>query len=101
LKRITLADVRRVAKKHGATLDERHSGPSGRYFNICVDLPAGKTWNANGCHGVYASTHNGGAEDRAEACRDAIEQMEQGVCDCGADCGDPECDTCHPVDEHP
>lgn len=98
-KRLTLADVRRVAAKYGAVVDEQHSGPGGREFSVIVDLYGGRTWKANGgCHGVYSSTYDGGADDRSDCCRDAIEQMEHGTNDPEDDgtCGDPECEWCHP-----
>jgi hypothetical protein len=91
-KRVTLADVRREAAKHGAEVDEQGSGYSGRYYGVIVDLPAGKVWNANLSHSIYENSPADRAEWRSGVCADAIDRMREGT----SDCEDPDCEHCHP-----
>lgn len=85
----TKAQFDREVAKHGAAVDMFDS-----FF--CVDLPAGKTWDAGGTHSIteyYANT--GGQSWKPQAYQDAIDQMRMGT----SPCEDPACDVCHPVDE--
>lgn len=90
-----MADVRRVAAKLGASVDEQSSGKCGRSFSVLVDSPAGRIWNATGCHVIYETTADGPAEWRRAVCENAIAAMEQGT----SECEDDECDHCHPVED--
>ncbi len=93
--RITIATLKREAARHGATIS---GGVIGHRAEYVVDAPDGKIWAGAGCHGLclgWWANESGSPtwpKEKAEAIRDAIERMAEGV----AECDDPTCDYCRP-----
>jgi hypothetical protein len=92
--RLTLATLRREAKKLGAYVED--SG-----FDYQVGAPPGKVWSCSGdIHWLVVTWEDEGdpdeiARNKEEAIRDAIDRMSAGV----EDCQIPDCDVCHGEDE--
>jgi hypothetical protein len=84
----TLADLRREAAKHGATVEDDSSG-HWSVFQCCT--PVGKVWAATGdIHMIRVEWRD--AADRASAIQAGLDDMAAGL----GDCGDAECDYCRP-----
>lgn len=85
----TMADVRRAAKRIGASVEDERFGNEGR---ILIDLPSGKV--IDGAHGCIEGFI--GREQRSEAIQAVLEWMSHPVED-GCECVDQEnCDHCNP-----
>jgi hypothetical protein len=63
---------------------------------LILDSAAGKIFAANDCHCLVEQYRNwGGQSWKPEAYKLMTERLSYGL----RECNDPECDTCHPVDE--
>ncbi len=87
----TLRDLKKVAARCGATVDES----SKRHGFVNVDTPAGFVWMASGTHALCVdagSVHaHPGLPVWDEAVRDCLERIAYGI----GPCDDPECDHCN------
>lgn len=82
----TAREAKQVAKQYGAEI----RATKGRTVaSIDAWSPAGKAWNATGCHCIFET---GEKDDIAQIWSDLIDGMMQGVGECDAE----DCDTCHP-----
>lgn len=81
----TLQEAKKVARVYGAEIHLRR----GRRIDVEAWAPAGKAWNATGCHCIHET---GEADGAGEVRADVIRLMLEGV----TECDDAECDTCHP-----
>jgi hypothetical protein len=87
---MTINDLKREAKKHGATIE---TDDGGRWYVYQCCTPKGKTWDASGTHMLCVTWRD--AMDKDDAINDALERMQHGV----SDCDDENCDYCHPEEE--
>lgn len=84
----TLADLRREAARHGATVENDSSG-HWSVFQCCA--PVGKVWAVSGdIHMIRVEWRY--AQDRAAAIESGLADMAAGL----GDCDDEECDYCRP-----
>lgn len=88
----TMANLRRLARRHGATVDE--SGIE--YGTIYVDAPDGKLWACDQIHmlAVHWQTDSAGRACPVEWKRDAIEDVYERIADGLDDCCEENCEVC-------
>jgi hypothetical protein len=92
--KLTMASLKAKCKHYGAAIDDCSAG---RVESFALDLPAGKTWKANGCHSIYGTWKLGDKEDKRITLEDMLEQIAYGVHE--GRCEDEDCETCYPMPE--
>ena len=82
----TLADVRKLAKKLGANVEDDRSG---NHHECRVEAPRRKKWACRGVHEMVDSCYKPWKPDYA----DMLSNMQFGL----EDCTDPDCEWCEDV----
>lgn len=91
----TIVDLRKEAKRHGATV-HNNSGP--RQYSYGLEAPKGTVWKSEGLHEYIVWWYKGDPEWKHAPICDAIDRMSQGV----EPCPDLEsCEWCNPEEEMP
>lgn len=80
---LSMRDVKRVAKKVGATVE---GGKIGRWYNYNVDAPCGQVWAASSTHALRVQWRADDKQDGQDALEDVLERMAEGLADCDQDC---------------
>lgn len=87
----TMARLRRMAAKVGATIDV---GTSGLSWSLYIDSPPGMIFRGTGSHGVAESCLASDTAERRRCIERACEIMSEGM-ESGCEISDPsECDIC-------
>jgi len=84
----TLKDVRKLAKKLGAIVEDSKIG---HVHECTVEAPAGHIWKADDIHQFVANAYIPWKPDYD----DLLDRMAYGI----EPCTDPECDWCHPEED--
>lgn len=91
VKLLTVATLRRAAKKHGATV---HDTSEGRVVSYGVEAPAGTMWAGAQCHELVVWWYRGNPSWKHEPIADTIQRMADGVMPCPDLASEEGCDWC-------